>query len=512
MNSLVKTLLVIAGLALLQGCDASSVLERTDPSTSIPQDVAISTEDGALGIRAQMYDRFHDDDMSTEWLAGPASLSDITWARSTNVRHDELNLSDFRAGVGTFTREELFLGINDANLLINGLTEEAEIALGDRADKFRAEALFVRALLMHHGVRTFGNDPAGPESSDGLVDPDVGPRQGFDLGIIIRTQPTLGTDDAEELPRSTVFEVYDQIVDDLNRADSLFQNLPSGVRTSRPVFGNRAAVQGILARVHLYQRNYDAAESAAAEALDIGASQFGADLAQPEELGDMWDETAGLNSEAFFVISTDPVTETAGINEAISTWYATQWLAQIPTQKQIDRYPDGDPRLEEWYEPQCFDDESGSDLSNQCEDINEQGFEIQKYNEELDNFADHYVHVRAAEMKLIQAEARLNGAPGDPAEPFNDLREARDISTVSNVDIDLILEERARELFSEGHRFFDQKRLGRDISKPTGDDLASEDLTGREDLAFSNIRVLDDILPSEIENNDNLRQNPGYRQ
>jgi len=225
----------------------------------------------------------------------------------------------------------------------------------------------------------------------------------------------------------------------------------------------------------------------------------------------MWDETAGRNPEAFFVISTDPVTETAGVNDAISTWYATQWLAQIPTQKQIDRYPDGDPRLEEWYEPQCFDDESGSDLSGQCEDINEQGFEIQKYNEELDNFADNYVHVRAAEMKLIQAEARLNGAPGDPADPFNDLREARDIPTVSDVDIDLILEERARELFSEGHRFFDQKRLGRDISKPSGDDLASDDLTGIEDLEFSSIRILDDILPSQVENNNNLQQNPGYR-
>jgi hypothetical protein len=112
------------------------------------------------------------------------------------------------------------------------------------------------------------------------------------------------------------------------------------------------------------------------------------------------------------------------------------------------------------------------------------------------------------ELKLIQAEARLQGNLGNAAAPLNDLRTARGLSEVSSVDMDLILEERRRELAAEGHRYFDLKRLGRDISKSVGK-LGNPD-DNQSPLAFENIRILDDIPSAQVDVED-LRQNPGYR-
>ena len=62
-----------------------------------------------------------------------------------------------------------------------------------------------------------------------------------------------------------------------------------------------------------------------------------------------------------------------------------------------------------------------------------------------------------------------------------------------------------RSLVAEGHRFFDLKRLGRDIRKVRG-----LDGRGRDDLPFNSFRILDDFPPSELEVNTLLQQNPGY--
>jgi hypothetical protein len=110
-------------------------------------------------------------------------------------------------------------------------------------------------------------------------------------------------------------------------------------------------------------------------------------------------------------------------------------------------------------------------------------------------------------MVLIQAEARLNTmGPGAAIQRLNDLRDQRSASTLTPGDFgfesayDEILDERRRELAAEGHRFFDLKRLGRDIQKPFG----------RDAIPFNDFRILDDLPPSQLGVNEELRQNPGY--
>jgi len=111
-------------------------------------------------------------------------------------------------------------------------------------------------------------------------------------------------------------------------------------------------------------------------------------------------------------------------------------------------------------------------------------------------------------MVLIQAEARLNtDGIGAAINRLNDLREQRNAPRLDPVDyedqeaaMDEILAERRRELVAEGHRFFDLKRLGRDIQKPLGNDA----------LPFNSPKILDDIPTNQLSINEQLVQNPGY--
>jgi hypothetical protein len=298
--------------------------------------------------------------------------------------------------------------------------------------------------------------------------------------------------------------VYEQITSDLNDAISTFQNLPGGVKENSEFYPSEAAAQALLARVKLYQRQWQAADDAATEAIRLANANFGSTLAPADSAGarSIFDETNG-NPEAIFTIDTDPQTESAGINNSIAAYTTLQYLAQLPTQDLIDLYDADDARLAPWYDI-CYD-EFNQEKPDGCSGINDEGFELTKYSAEqgVENFADDYVHLRIAEMKLIQAEARLKGATGNgsAAAALNALRNARGLGDLSgSVTMQEILDERRRELVAEGHRFFDLKRLGRDIQK----------VQGRDDIPFNDHRILDDLPESQLEVNDELVQNPDY--
>lgn len=495
-----KATLALAILFLAQGCD--SLIERTEPSTAVSQETALSNPDAIRGIRASMYDRMHSNALSTDWLLGPSSLADNTSFRGNQGRHQGLNVNQFRAGIGTGAYNNIYNLINDANLLIGGI-EEGALPENVTA-KFQGEAYFMRALAQHHLVRIFGYDPNG---QGGVVSPNSGPGQGFDLGIELRTEPTLSVDDASSTARSPVPAVYDQILSDLQQAQSLLGGLPDDVKEKSRFYPSEAAVQGLRARVRLYRRNWQGANTAAQNAIDLAGSVLGSDLAEPSELTAIFDETTGNNPEAIFEIDTDPATESVGVNLAISAFTSIQWAAQLPTQDLLNLYGPDDARRDHWYSP-CFDEVNDQAFTG-CSDVNEQGLELDKYNSEqgISRFADDYPHLRIAEMVLIQAEARLRTqGVGAAISRLNDLRAQRNASELdpANFDFDSaydeILAERRRELVAEGHRFFDLKRLGRDIQKPLG----------RDPVPFSDVRVLDDLPPGQLEVNEELVQNPGY--
>lgn len=132
-------------------------------------------------------------------------------------------------------------------------------------------------------------------------------------------------------------------------------------------------------------------------------------------------------------------------------------------------------------------------------------------------FADtDFPMFRLADVYLIYAEATLRGASNGntsrAVELVNELRERAFGSSAANIsaaelDLDFILDERARELYWEGHRRTDLRRFG----KYTGGEYVWSWKGGSQEGSATDERF--EIFPipsSDINSNLNLTQNPGY--
>jgi starch-binding outer membrane protein, SusD/RagB family len=119
---------------------------------------------------------------------------------------------------------------------------------------------------------------------------------------------------------------------------------------------------------------------------------------------------------------------------------------------------------------------------------------------------------RLGDIYLMYAEAHLRGGGGDQATALNyvnDLRSRAGIATwlSSNLNLDNILKERARELYWEGHRRTDLIRFG----KFTGGEYVWAWKGNTPEGGASDIKYnLFPIPFSELTANPNLKQNDGY--
>lgn len=121
---------------------------------------------------------------------------------------------------------------------------------------------------------------------------------------------------------------------------------------------------------------------------------------------------------------------------------------------------------------------------------------------------------RLAEMYLIYAEAQARGAAGTNVslalQYVNNLRQrayGNNSGNVSSITTDLVLDERARELYWEGHRRTDLIRYNRFTEGTYLWPLKGGVSSGTGVPVFRNLYP---IPSSELGANPNLRQNPGY--
>ncbi|MHA7941573.1 RagB/SusD family nutrient uptake outer membrane protein [Formosa sp. 3Alg 14/1] len=128
-------------------------------------------------------------------------------------------------------------------------------------------------------------------------------------------------------------------------------------------------------------------------------------------------------------------------------------------------------------------------------------------------FRDHY-QMRLAETYLLRAEAYLgNSQTGLAAEDINVLRNRANAPLVNagDIDIDFILDERARELHFEEYRLLTLKRLNKVVDRVTA---YNPYYNGKYDTGFvvHDYHTLWPIPQQEIERNTEavLEQNPGY--
>lgn len=161
--------------------------------------------------------------------------------RSLNNAQTDLNVInyDLRSDIGFLSSFWLnfYNTINRANHVIEKVPQVNDVKLTEALkNQFLGEAYFIRAASYFDLARTFGNVP-------------------------IYLTPTRQISDKLGVRQSTQAEVYNQVISDLNQAETL---LPNAIVRNR---ARKLTAISLRARVYLYQKKYAEAETDATTVL-----------------------------------------------------------------------------------------------------------------------------------------------------------------------------------------------------------------------------------------------------
>jgi starch-binding outer membrane protein, SusD/RagB family len=216
-----RHLLISSVLLVAAGCD--SALD-VDPVTVVPEDDAVIDAVSARAALAGAYDAMQSTSYYGEVM--------FTWGElsADNAQHSGTFTSYADADQAVITSDNgqvegtwdaIYDAINRANVLIERIPGVGNLTQAEK-DQMIGEALFIRALGYHDLVKLWG-------------------------GVPIKTATVQSIEDASNISRATVAEVYTQILADLTQAEGLMSN------NSDTRAGSIAAVRALRARAMLYR-------------------------------------------------------------------------------------------------------------------------------------------------------------------------------------------------------------------------------------------------------------------
>lgn len=455
---------------------------ETTPRQSLTPEVALNDVSGYQAVANSIYGRANSFNYyAQQMMIAPEILADNLRIVANTGRYQGEEANGDRDHINLWNGT-VYGGINDANLILAGIDDESVRGSQEEKDIIKGDAYFMRALFYFDLCRVYGYEP-GREVN------------GFNLGPILRTTPTVAASDADFRSRATVEEVYEQIESDLQQAISLLPLVPVG--SEGVYFANAGAALTLLARLYLYWGKMQEAENAATTIMNaLGLRTNGDGLTEagqyvqgfsraphPESIFELelrivdWSSVDGVNNSLNSLVSnTDPSAQfiIAASNELMAA------------------YEPGDVRRGCWAE-------------TTRDGIEGPVFASRKWTGFKGDFLENIPLIRSAELYLIRAEARYQSNPAGARADLNALRSKRGLEPVDNLLsgqalLNRILLERRLEFALEGHRFFDLKRNGLDISKHGN----------FEDVPYTDYRVLSNIPLEQVQLNDLLEQNPGY--
>ncbi len=336
-----------------------------------------------------------------------------------------------------------------SNSILEGVQASKNLSQ-EYKDKFRGEALFIRAYLHSYLLQLYGAIP------------------------YITTTDYHNNKDVSRLPEN---EVNQLLIQDLLEAQSLLAE--QGLANER-IKPSAPASTALLARIYLYQKDY---ASAAAEAsqiinntnINLGeTTEFVFTKNSPTTIWQLKPESGNNTWEAITFIFVGPPSFLALSPDLVTSFEAgdsrkANWIGEVNAAGQTYYYP--------------F-----------------------KYKVRQGSGNEYSILLRLAEQYLIRAEARLYLGDLDGAKTDLNLIRNRaalpPITTNIEDELKLAIEnERRHELFTEqGHRWFDLKRTAR-----------ANEILGPIKPNWHNTDILLPIPETELNLNPNLQpQNPGY--
>ena len=376
-------------------------------------------------------------------------------------------------------------------------------------DSWTGEVYCARALAYSELVKCYCQ--AYPLTGDASDPASVGDdAKAAELpGVILRLK-YYGEQVAE---RATLKESYEQIVSDLEKAETMINEDDDAYNN---VWLSRAAAHAIHARVALYMGHWDEAIKHSSEVIDSGTFRLAS--ANTAYSGDvtyydyLWQYDSSF--EVIWKIGFTNTSYGGALGQIFLNFnndYTYYYPDYVPASWVLNLYGSGDLRYDAYFASQRTGYAHGLTWPL-----------LVKYYGNRNMIQSQIYHVnmpkvlRLSEQYLIRAEAYCHKS--DFAGARNDLTALRkerftagggNISIAANNWLDVISDERVRELYMEGFRLNDLKRWGRGFERKSQSHSLAQGSTLKVEVG--DYRFVWPIPNHEIESpGTNLEQNPGY--
>ncbi|WP_246085371.1 RagB/SusD family nutrient uptake outer membrane protein [Paucihalobacter ruber] len=368
--------------------------------------------------------------------------------------------------------------INQANLILEFVDDLID-ATNSEKNQIKAEALSIRAYAHFLLALVYAqNYSFTPNASH--------------LGIVYNR--TTLTESGVTFPsRETLDNTYTLIIDDIQRALSLYTNL-SALDGPIQTYFNENNTKAILARVYLNKNDWQNAFETAIEVINTS----GVNLTSQENYLSEWENSVVPMTEILLQLSV-PRDSGGSAGGSLSQHFGFQTITAygnyVATNDLLSLYESFDIRSQMFLEQSL-----ATNINGELENVNY--YFTRKFQD-----TPPYPAVRLSEMYLIASEAAYNlNRTDDALNYLNFIRvraNASLISSTTNLQNE-ILNERRRELAFEGHYFFDLGRNQRSITRNDGC------LAIVCDLNYPSPKYVLPIPQENINLNSNLQQNESY--
>lgn len=442
---------IAAGFAAASFSSCSEERLNEEPVDQFPIEQAITKESDMRNVLNGVYDQYSTSQgFGADIIAFGDLISDNVFITSTNtdVAYRNTGFLNWSSDISDFAMlDELYDGIILSNLVINNTSLKET----DNVINYKAEARIARALGYFYAVSYYSPNPTS----------GVNQQYGVPLN--------LGEYDPRvKLPRATVSQVYDQIITDLTTA---LNTMTTEAVDNKGYLGKMAA-RLLLSRVYLtrgqsgdYQKSIDLADEVISSAGGIFDFVSKADYVNYFSSPDK--AVTSNQPETVWEINMDQnPSENPGVNNALSSFYANNGSKKrfLFTNTFYSSFLTTDVRR---------------GLFNTVGTPNEgagvpRGVWTRKYVVNVTVGGANAPHTQNVKV-LRMSEAYLNkiealfklGRLPEALTELNAFATKRGGSTYTTATLENILNERRKEFFGEGQRFFDLKRNNLGFTRST---------------------------------------------
>lgn len=358
--------------------------------------------------------------------------------------------------------------INNVNLILQYVDKLTD-ATSQEINEIKAEALALRAFVHFQLLKYYGqNYTYTPDASH--------------LGIVYNIAPLkVGVDFPS---RRTAAETFDLLEKDITEALSLVQTqhaIPAGESIN---FMNPVAVKALAAEIALWKNDWSKAYQYSGEII----TESGLSLTPKNEFLSKW---ALSEMILYFANTAENQSHTANLYNFKTNTNRSSYVA---SEDIYNLYTSDDLRKQLFETQNLKTSVTGSSQSNLPY------YFTKKY--KVQNYSPVY---RLSLVYFMRAEASLHqGNALQALEDVNAIRNRAGLPSLTQISMDVLLEEKRKEFVFENQYFFDLMRNHKNIIRNNGC------IANSCSPSYPNNRFVLPIPQESVMINSNMKQNPGY--